>query len=113
MRKILVLLAAAVAASASAEVRLIVQLAPGADPRTVASVHRLGYLDRTDDGPFALLRAKDEADAHRAQEEMLTDPQVVWAEDDDEIVAPEGKGQRPAPTKKGSIMPVVGDRFAI
>lgn len=113
MRKTLLVLAAALAASAHAEVRLIVRMAPNADPAALAQTHKVAFLDRTTDGPFALFSAKNEADAHRAQAAMLEDARVVWAEDDDEIATPEGKGQRPSPVKKGSVLPVVGDRAAV
>ncbi|CAN5557916.1 hypothetical protein BH11ARM2_BH11ARM2_24800 [soil metagenome] len=113
MRKLLFVLAAAVAASASAQVRLIARLAPGADPVAVATAHKIDFLDRTTDGPFALFSATDGADGERAQAEMGTDTRVIWVEDDDVVASPEGAGDPPTVTKKGSVLPVVGDRKAL
>lgn len=88
---------------------LILRLAPGAAPATVAARYAVTLRDITPGAPFALMTARSAADAERIQTRMATDLQIVWAEDDGTIIAPESQaqGQRP---QKGSTLPSVGDR---
>ncbi len=86
--------------------RLIVQLAPGVSPETVARRNKITLIDVTPNAPFALFEAKGgRADA--VQLRLLADPGVVWAEDNAELGTPEGT------KSKGTTVSVIGERAGV
>lgn len=86
-----------------ANVPFIARLADGADAYQVGAVHRVGVLEQTDQAPFVLFDAPDQASATAARALMAFDPNVIWTEDNVNLAAPEGQ-------RKGSTLPAVGDR---
>jgi subtilisin family serine protease len=94
--------------------QLIVRLQPGANPYLLAKKYRLKLVDRTPAGPFALFQLQGDArfngNATRLAQirlRLAAEPRVMWVEDDAQIDTPEGSG------RKGSVLPVVGDRVAL
>lgn len=106
------ILGVAFATPSIADVGLICQLAPGADPIAIAARYKISFIDRTEGAPFAYFRVISAAEADRIQIRMATDPQLVWAEDDENITTPETERVRNV-LQKGSTLPAVGDRFAL
>lgn len=101
----------AVTAFAAPEARLIVQLAPGADPAAVAARAKVVLRDVTANAPFALYGVTS-GTVDAAQLRLMADVKnVVWAEDDVSMVNPE-TAAGPFRSKGGS-MSVIGDRFAV
>ncbi len=92
----------ALASLASADVHVICRLAPGTPANLVGASYGLALLDTTAGAPFALFSATDQTASTAARNAMLTDPRVLWSEDDNPITSPEGQ--------KGSTLPAVGDR---
>lgn len=94
------------------QARLICQLSPGVDPAFVAARYQIILKDRTDGAPFALFEASNIDVAHAVQQAMLSDIDVVWAEDDQGMTTPETEKAKTVP-QKGSTLPAVGDRIAL
>ncbi|KAA0228417.1 hypothetical protein FCG40_04535 [Fimbriimonadia bacterium ATM] len=90
MRGIALILIFVLSAAASAA-NLIVRLAPGADPIAVANDYGLGLTDETEPAPFYLYDTLGQ-DPHLIQQQMIGDPRIVWAEDDNVVVMPEHHG---------------------
>lgn len=106
MKGWIVLASALVATAASAQqAQLIARLQPGVDPRMVAKSHELILAGRTKSAPFALFNVPKGVLPDQLQAELLLDNRVVWAEDNAELVSPEGQGGI-----KGSTMPAIGGR---
>lgn len=91
---------------AAPEPRLIVQLAPGVSPATVASRAGVALRDVAPNAPFALFGVTSGTLA-AAQTRLRQDiKNVVWAEDDVAVRSPED-------VAKGGSMSVIGDRTAL
>lgn len=99
------LLAMAGSALSAPPAQLIARLQPGAVASSVARQHGLKLTDTTPDAPFALLTIADSRTPEQVQAELLADPRVVWAEDNAEVVSPEGQG-----AIRGSTIPAIGGR---
>lgn len=109
-RTLICLLALFLLTGADAAVRIVLRIAPGANPATVARRHALTYLDNTHPAPFILVRAQSVIDANRAAITMRADRQIVWFEyDDDGLEIPGGTDQ----AGKGSTIAAVGGRTEV
>ena len=93
------------AGQSMAAVGIICRLAPNANPAIIAATYNIELVDVTAGAPFAYFSAADENEADIIEALMLSNPSIVWAEDDEGLSAPE--------TEKGSTLPAVGDRFAL
>jgi subtilisin family serine protease len=99
--------------SAQAQSRLILRLQPGVSPASIATKYRIVLTDVTANAPFALYTVRTAAEGDRIQLAMATDQTIVWAEDDANVVAPEGVRLTATRPSKGSTLPAVGDRLAL
>ncbi|HZH98200.1 MAG TPA: S8 family serine peptidase [Fimbriimonadaceae bacterium] len=108
MKWLIVLGVMTLATASSAQDRLICRFATTATPEAIAARHNLTLADKTAGGPFALFITRAGTDRITIQNQMRTDPQVVWVEDDDLLVMPEHHG-----ASKGSSVAAVGDRYAL
>lgn len=95
----------AVAASAATPAQLIVRLQSASAAAAVARAHRLALSGITADAPFALLTLGPDRTVEQVQAELIADPRVVWAEDNVEVVSPEGQG-----AIRGTTIPAIGGR---
>lgn len=103
------MLLCATVAFAGAQGLVISRLRAGTDPNAVALRANVDYIDRSYQSPFFLFRTRDGEDPHTAQQRLLLDAQVVWAEDDAQVGAPENEGLK-VDKNKGSTLPAVGGR---
>src|SRR5690349_21355273 len=95
----------AAAAWTQAQDRLIVRLQDNANAYSVANAHNVTYVDRTLDGPFAYYQTKVGSVKATVVADLLTDPRVIWVEDDQTLESPENQSGG-----KGSTVSVVNDR---
>jgi len=106
MKKLLLLfLVGAHGACVSAEI--IAQLAPGASPSKVGAAYGLTLIDVTDGGPFALYLVPNGQDPEVVEAMFEADPQVVWAEENDDMEMPEHSG-----AGKATVIGAVGSPFS-
>ncbi|MCE9559306.1 MAG: S8 family serine peptidase [Armatimonadetes bacterium] len=89
----------------SAQAHIICQMAPGADPNVTALAYGISLTDTTSGAPFAYFTLPQGVTTLTIQTQMVGDPAIVWAEDDEGVTSPE--------TTKGSTLPAVGDRIAL
>ncbi len=80
----------ALASDDNVATRIIARLMPGITPRAIATRYGITYKDHM--MPFALFEAQSEDKVDQVQELMALDPDIVWAEDDDEAESPENSG---------------------
>lgn len=97
-------------ASALAESQIIARLKPGVDPVAVANRAGVVVRDRTPDGPFVLFALRGGQVADTVQARLLTDSNVVWAEDNVDVDSPESTS---VARTKGSSLSVIGGRDSI
>ncbi|HWP30127.1 MAG TPA: S8 family serine peptidase [Fimbriimonadales bacterium] len=83
---------------------LICRLAPGADAKQIAVDYGLTLIDTTDPAPFVYYQVPDGVDPDLIQQDMLDDPRIIWAEEDQTVIMPEHIG-----AGKGTTIGVVGD----
>ena len=102
---LLLLLVGAHGASVGAE--MIAQLTPGASPAKVGAPYGLTLLDVTDGGPFALYLIPSGQDPEVLEAIFESDPQVVWAEENDDMEMPEHSG-----AGKATVIGAVGSPFS-
>jgi hypothetical protein len=104
MRKWITALVLAITACVHAQ-QLIVRMRPNVSPEALAAAHHVVLLDRTQGAPFALFAIPGGVEGDAIQAEFQADPDVVWAEDNDNVSTPEGQG-----ATHGSSIPAVGGR---
>lgn len=79
-----------------AQVNLIARLEPNANPKSVAHLAAVRYVEKAPGAPFFLFEVPAGADVHEAMVRLQSNPLVVWVEDDPQIEMPEhhsgGKG---------------------
>jgi hypothetical protein len=108
--KILRLFAAAalglLGAIAAADPYLVVELNPGASPAAIATQYSVVLTDQTSDNSFAMYRANTQAQAESVRTAMGSNSAIAGVDIQSSPTMPP-PGNRP---KKGSTIPVVGDR---
>jgi subtilisin family serine protease len=87
------------------QAQIIARLRPDVNAALVAAKHHLVLADYTEKAPFALFNVPAGALPDDIQADLMRDRQVMWAEDNAEVVSPEGQGGT-----KGSTMPAIGGR---
>jgi hypothetical protein len=108
MKKAIALLClTALASIGFSQTRLICRMASPSIPwmRVTAAKYGLTFMDVSYSAPFALYQTTKGQNVAAVQKAMLTDPQVMWVEDDDKVVIPE--------TQKGSTIAAIVDRNAL
>lgn len=104
-RGILLLLVCGIATVGSAQGLLISRLRPGANPTAIAQQYGITYKDWAPNAPFYLYFVPPPLNVHTVQAAMMTNPDVVWAEDDARVTMPESVGGG-----KGGTVAVINDR---
>ena len=97
----------AIASIAAAEPYIFCELNGVVAPTAVASQYGVTLKDKTSDNCFALYEATSETQADSVRSSMLSNSSIVSAEVQTSATMPRTL------TKKGSTIPVVGDRAAI
>jgi hypothetical protein len=106
MKKTLVLILSLVLPFAGSAAEIIAQLTPGASPSKVGAPYGLTLLDVTDNGPFALYLVPVGQDPETLEAIFEADPQVVWAEENDDMEMPEHSG-----AGKATVIGAVGSPY--
>ena len=104
-RALLFIVAIAATALGSAQANLIARLRPGANPTAIAQQYGITFREQAPDAPFYLFFVPAPLDVHVIQAQMLTNANVIWAEDDANLVMPESAGGG-----RGSTVAVINDR---
>ena len=101
------------AVAPAADGLLITNVASPGVVKGLIADYGLRYLDETVGGPFVLF-AVEESRADAVQAAMMTDPRVVWVEDDAPLDSPEGLDQRPEDIRArvGGTIPAIFDQAA-
>jgi hypothetical protein len=104
IKRVLFTLAGVVLAglSSAAGVNLVCRLEPNMDPAIIAAKYNISLVDFTSGAPFALYFVAEENQGDIIGQLMVDNHDVVWFEDEADLVSPE--------TEKGSTLPAVGDR---
>src|SRR5688572_22675379 len=71
---------------------IIAELTPGANPTLVGIRNGLTLLDVTDGGPFAMYAVPKGQDPELVELAFEQDPEVIWAEENDDMEMPEHSG---------------------
>lgn len=106
MKKTLSILIALTLPLVCSAAEIIAQLTPGASPSKVGAPYGLRLLDITDGGPFALYLVPRGQDPEALEAIFEADPQVVWAEENDDLEMPEHSG-----AGKATVIGAVGNPF--
>lgn len=105
LRSLASIFSCVLAAAAVAQVQIICQLQPGADPALVGKRFGMQTIDTTSPAPFVLFRLNQDVDVERFLLALTRDPDVVWADDDKSVVMPEHTS-----ASKGGTIAAIWDR---
>ena len=92
MNRTLFLTVLCLAAFSANAAEIIAELTPGANPTLVGIRNGLSLIDTTTGGPFAMYSVPKGEDPELIELAFEQDPEVVWAEENDDMEMPEHSG---------------------